>query len=163
MTVEELQQSSETPSRHALEAEEPRVTYLVKRLESAVRRDLDAIMQQQGLTTPQYATMSILRGNPGLSSAQLARRAFVTAQSMQVMVTSFVRNDLVERRPAEDNQRILRNYLTVTGQDVLARCEEAADQIEERMLEGLTEEQRLALRSTMAQCIDNLHRTQGDN
>jgi hypothetical protein len=28
-----------------------RMTYLVKRLESAVRRDLDAIMQEQGLTT----------------------------------------------------------------------------------------------------------------
>jgi DNA-binding MarR family transcriptional regulator len=163
MNAEKVEQSSETVTGPEPEAEEPRATYLVKRLESAVRRDLDAIMQQQGLTTPQYAAMSILRGNPGLSSAQLARRAFVTAQSMQVMVTSFVRNELVERLPAEDNQRILRNYLTLTGQDVLARCEQAADQIEERMLEGLTEKQCLALRSTMAQCIANLHRTQDDD
>ena len=51
-----------------------RVTYLAKRLESAVRRDLDAAMQAQGLTTPQYAALSILRRHPGLSSAQLARR-----------------------------------------------------------------------------------------
>ncbi|MET0872331.1 MAG: MarR family transcriptional regulator [Paeniglutamicibacter terrestris] len=157
MTAEKIEQSSKmTP---APENEQPRITYLVKRLESAVRRDLDAIMQQQGLTTPQYAALSILLANPGLSSAQLARRAFVTAQSMQVMVASFVRNELVERRPAEDNQRILRNFLTATGQDLLARCEQAAGHIEERMLDGLTEKQKIALRETMAHCVSNLHRT----
>lgn len=160
MTKEKVAQPPKAPTDAKPEA--ARVTYLVKRLESAVRRDLDAIMQQQGLTTPQYAALSILRGNPGLSSAQLARRAFVTAQSMQVMVTAFVRNELVERLPAKDNQRILRNYLTSTGKDVLARCEQAADQIEERMLEGLTEQQCRALRSAMAHCITNLHRTQND-
>lgn len=160
MTAEKIEQPPQTVPEPIPADEQPRITYLVKRLESAVRRDLDAIMQQQGLTTPQYAALSILRGNPGLSSAQLARRAFVTAQSMQVMVASFVRNELVERRPAEDNQRILRNFLTAAGQDLLARCEQAAGSIEERMLEGLNEQQRLEMRQMMARCVANLHRTQ---
>ena len=133
-----------------------RVTYLVKRLESAVRRDLDAAMQVQGLTTPQYAALSILQRNPGLSSAQLARRSFVTAQSMQVMVAAFVRSGYVERHPDPDKQRVLRNYLTEAGLDVLARCEEAADHIEERMLAGLSRSQISRLRETMTTCVQNL-------
>ncbi|PQP25104.1 MarR family transcriptional regulator [Rhodococcus opacus] len=133
-----------------------RVTYLVKRLESAVRRDLDAAMQAQGLTTPQYAALSILQRNPGLSSAQLARRSFVTAQSMQVMVAAFVRSGYVERHPDPDKQRVLRNYLTEAGLDVLARCEEAADHIEERMLAGLSRSQISRLRETMTTCVQNL-------
>ena len=94
---------------------EPRATYLVKRLESAVRRNLDLELGSHGMTTPQYAALSILRAQPGLSSAQLARRAFVTPQSMQVMVTAFIRDGLVERRTDPSNQRILRNHLTATA------------------------------------------------
>lgn len=147
----EKDQAGSTPGENIA-----RVTYLVKRLESAVRRDLDLAMQEQGLTTPQYAALSILRRQPGLSSAQLARRAFVTAQSMQVMVTSFVRSGLVERRPSEDNQRILHNYLTGAGLKVLEVCEQDALHVEKKMLDGLTEDSVDVLRATLAHCVRSL-------
>lgn len=133
-----------------------RLTYLVKRLESAVRRDLDAIMQEQGLTTPQYAALSILRRSPGLSSAQLARRSFVTAQSMQVMVAAFERSGFIERRTDAGHQRILRNYLTAAGEEVLARSEDAADRVEEQMIAGLSDAMVEDLREAMEACIKNL-------
>lgn len=132
-----------------------RVTYLVKRLESAVRRDLDAAMHKQGLTTPQYAALSILSRHPGLSSAQLARRAFVTAQSMQVMVANFVRCGYVKREPSEGNQRVLCNYLTSDGAALLAACEESAGKVEERMLDGVDPESVRVLRATLSLCIRN--------
>lgn len=136
--------------------EQPRVTYLVKRLESAVRRDMDAALHEQGLTTPQYAALSILSRTPGLSSAQLARRAFVTAQSMQVMVAAFMRNGLVARKADDRNARVLHIYLTEAGEDVLSRGQEAADQLEERMVAGLTEVQVHSLRDAMDACVRNL-------
>jgi DNA-binding MarR family transcriptional regulator len=135
---------------------EPRATYLVKRLESAVRRNLDLELGSHGMTTPQYAALSILRAQPGLSSAQLARRAFVTPQSMQVMVTAFVRDALVERRADPDNQRILRNHLTRDGELLLRRADEAAAAIEQQMLGGLDREQTALLRELMTVCIENL-------
>jgi DNA-binding MarR family transcriptional regulator len=135
---------------------EPRATYLVKRLESAVRRNLDLELGSHGMTTPQYAALSILRTQPGLSSAQLARRAFVTPQSMQVMVTAFVRDALVERRADPDNQRILRNHLTRDGELLLRRADEAAAAIEQQMLGGLDGEQTALLRELMTACIENL-------
>ena len=140
----------------AVASDLPRITYLVKRLESAVRRDLDAVLHEQGLTTPQYAALSILGRSPGLSSAQLARRAFVSAQSMHVMVAAFVRSGFVRRQPDSENQRILRNYLTSQGEEKLARGQEVADRLEQRMVEGLTEEQVRCLRDAMDVCVRNL-------
>ncbi|MGI5219108.1 MarR family winged helix-turn-helix transcriptional regulator [Nocardia sp. CA-290969] len=134
----------------------PRVTYLVKRLESAVRRDLDDGLRNHGLTTPQYAALSILGVHPGMSSAQLARRAFVTAQSMQVMVAGFVRSGYVERRPQPDNQRILCNYLTDAGRDALRKCEQAADTVEKKMLDGLDTAAVADLREALGRCVHNL-------
>ena len=135
---------------------EPRATYLVKRLESAVRRNLDLELGSHGMTTPQYAALSILRAQPGLSSAQLARRAFVTPQSMQVMVTAFIRDGLVERRADPNNQRILRNHLTGDGELLLLRADEAAAGIEQQMRGGLDAEQTAVLRELMTACIENL-------
>jgi DNA-binding MarR family transcriptional regulator len=135
---------------------EPRATYLVKRLESAVRRNLDLELGARGMTTPQYAALSILRAQPGLSSAQLARRAFVTPQSMQVMVTAFIRDGLVERRTDPNNQRILRIHLTHDGELLLLRADEAAARIEQRMLGGLDGRQTSLLRELMTACIENL-------
>jgi len=91
-----------------------------------------------------------------LSSAQLARRAFVTAQSMQVMVTAFVRNGLVTKQPDTRNPRVLHLYLTEAGEGVLARSQEAADRLEERMVTGLSEAQVRALRDAMDTCVRNL-------
>lgn len=135
---------------------EPRATYLVKRLESAVRRNLDLELGSHGMTTPQYAALSILRAQPGLSSAQLARRAFVTPQSMQVMVTAFIRDGLVERRTDPSNQRILRIHLTHDAELLLLRADEAAAGIEQQMLGGLDAEQTAVLRELMTACIENL-------
>ncbi len=134
----------------------PRATYLVKRLESAVRRNLDLELGSQGMTTPQYAALSILRAQPGLSSAQLARRAFVTPQSMQVMVAAFVRDGLVQRRADPHNQRVLRNHLTRDGEVLLLEADEAAAAIEQQMLGGLDSEQTSLLRELMTACIENL-------
>lgn len=143
-------------SDYGLNPAEPRLTYLVKRLESAVRQNLDAVLSAQGLTTPQYAALSILGRQPGLSSAQLARRSFVTPQSMQVMVAAFVRGGLVERRPDPENQRILRMSLTDEGRTVLSRSQQAADQIERSMLAGLANARIRDFSETLQTCTRNL-------
>ncbi|MFC8181761.1 MarR family winged helix-turn-helix transcriptional regulator [Rhodococcus sp. NPDC057297] len=155
MTAELLQGDADgaAAEHHAAPS---RVTYLVKQLESAVRQDLDARLQTQGLTTPQYAALSILLRSPGLSSAQLARRSFVAAQSMQVMVAAFVRNGYIERRPDPEKKRVLRNYLTTEGTEVLRRCEQEADAMEDRLLAGLSAPQISAMRDAMAVCVRNL-------
>lgn len=145
-----------TGSDYGLHPAEPRLTYLVKRLESAVRRSLDAVLPAHGLTTPQYAALSILGRHPGLSSAQLARRSFVTPQSMQVMVAAFVRSGLVERRADPENQRILRMFLTDDGRTVLSRSQDAADQIERSMLAGLTNAQITGFSEALQTCARNL-------
>ncbi|MEV8150935.1 MarR family transcriptional regulator [Arthrobacter sp. NPDC080073] len=134
----------------------PRITYLIKSLELAIRHDLDEAFQGIGLTAPQYAALSALRYHPGLSSARLARTSFVTAQSMHVMVAGFVKNDYIERRPDPQNLRILKNYLTDNGYRVLALCDAAADVIETKMLEGMSFAQRELLKENVAKCVQNL-------
>jgi DNA-binding MarR family transcriptional regulator len=127
----------------------PRLTYLIKRLERLVHMELDAAMRSHGLTVLQYAALSVLQAQPGLSSAELARRSFVTAQSMNEMVTALERRELITRTRHPGNERILQIFLTAQGEEALARCEEAADEVETRMLAGTGDAEIALLRRSV--------------
>ncbi|GAA5166271.1 MULTISPECIES: MarR family winged helix-turn-helix transcriptional regulator [Amycolatopsis] len=134
----------------------PRTAYLVKQLELAMRSRLDAAVRPHGLTTIQYTALAELRRHPGLSSAQLARRAFVSAQTMQELVARLEHQGLVRRRPAEHNKRVLRTSLTAEGERILAESDSAIDEIERDMLADLEPAQVTEFRATLRLCTQRL-------
>ena len=50
-----------------------RVGYQMKRTEHALRLEMDAALRGVGLTPPQYAALSVLEGEAGLSGAAVFR------------------------------------------------------------------------------------------
>jgi DNA-binding MarR family transcriptional regulator len=131
----------------------PRLMYLVKRLEMAERARMEEVLRPHGVTLHQYTALSILERRQGLSSAQLARRHFVTPQAMNQMVATMERDGLIERRPDEVNRKILRAWLTEHGARVLRKCHELVDELETRMLTGLTARQAGELQRSLERCL----------
>jgi DNA-binding MarR family transcriptional regulator len=133
-----------------------RVAYLVYRLERRLRSRLDSAVRDQGLTTTEYVTLSVLRTNDGMSSAQLARWAFVTPQAMNVVVTTLEKRRLVRRRRDPRHRRILRISVTSKGLDVLERCDQSMDVIEADMLSKLPAEAVETLKGLLVECARSL-------
>jgi DNA-binding MarR family transcriptional regulator len=133
-----------------------RLTYLVKRLELAERARMEEVLRPLGVTLAQYTALSILERREGLSSAQLARRHFVTAQAMHPLVAAMERDGLIERRARAENRRILTAWLTPHGGQVLAACHRAVDGVERRMLADLTAAEAAAFRRALERCLDAL-------
>lgn len=144
-------------TRAVARAPAPRLTYLVKQAELAIRAQLDGIVGRHGLTTLQYTALSVLQRNPGISSAQLSRRSFVTAQAGNEMVGVLERKELIERQPSPDHQRIRLVYLTTAGAALLDSCDAEVDALEARMLRGVAVATRRQLRSALESCTANLH------
>lgn len=140
---------------------EPRISYLIGRLDRALRRRLDRVLGPQGLTVRQYTTLSVLRSRTGLSNAQLARRSLMTPQSMNEVLAGLVERGLVARTPASDHGRVIRTELTVAGVAALEACDEAVDLLETEMLAELRPEERAVfaagLRSTARQLGAGIH------
>lgn len=123
---------------------EGRIGYLVKRLQQAVRQELDARLRALGLTTPQYAALAALAGQPGLSGADLARACFVTPQTMQGILGSLDRAGLITRKPHPVHGKIVQSTLTGRGCAALKRAHDISLAVDYRMLKGLTgDEQRI--------------------
>jgi DNA-binding MarR family transcriptional regulator len=98
---------------------------------------------------------------PDQSSAQLARRTFVTPQSAQTMVQALERRGLVERTPDPENQRILRIRLTDRGHEVMAIADRTVDEMEAQMLTGVDPQTVEVLRAALQHVARNLRAGSG--
>jgi DNA-binding MarR family transcriptional regulator len=133
-----------------------RLSYLIKWIERGVRAQLDASLQELRVTTPEYAALSALRYRGGLSSAQLARRAFVSAQAMNQIVVSLHRHGWITRTQAPDHGRVLQVNLTSAGRDVLAACDRATAHVEKVLLRDLSADEVAIFRRMLERCIGSL-------
>ena len=89
--------------------------YLVKRAQSVIHLALEEIVSRQGLGIPHYVVLTLLAETPGLPNAELARKAFVTPQSMNEVLKQLEASGLVERQQSQSNARILNAHLTHAG------------------------------------------------
>ncbi len=130
--------------------------YLVKRVELAVRSHLEDMFRPIGLTALQYTALTVLERHPDMSSAQLARNSFVTAQSMADMITALEGRGLIERHRDRADRRRLVVALTAGGQELLDRYRDRVTALEARMVSGLTEAEVTSLRRALHTCHANL-------
>ena len=134
----------------------PLLIYMVKQVELAVRARLDEIVRPAGLTTAQYTALSVLERHSDMSSAQLARSSFVTAQSMADMITALEGRGLIERHRDQADRRRLVVALTSAGRELLDDYRDQVAALEERMLAGLSSGETSQLRLSLHACRANL-------
>jgi DNA-binding MarR family transcriptional regulator len=139
------------------EATEPRISYAVARLERAIRAAIAERVRPHGLTTLQYTTLSVLHrhGTP-LSNAQLARRAYMTPQSMSEVIDALESKGLIKRNPHRNHGRLLPVALTSKGRRELAACDRAVDEMEDVMLAELSERERGAFLEMVKSAVRSL-------
>jgi DNA-binding MarR family transcriptional regulator len=144
-------------SERTHDATQPRFSYVVARLDRALRAAIGQCVKPHGLTTSQYTTLSILGAKGGLSNAQLARRAYITPQSTNEVIDVLEERGLLERKAHPNHGRVLPLALTRKGRRVLAACDEAVAALEEEMLQGLTGRERGELTERLASAVRALH------
>ena len=132
---------------------EPRISYVVARLERAIRRAINERVGAHGLTVLQYTTLSILGYRGELSNAQLARRAYMSPQAMSEVIEALEGKGLIERAPRPGHRRVLPAVLTAKGRKVLRACDAAVDELEAEMLRGLGRRDRASLRAGLVSAV----------
>ena len=143
------------------DAAEPRVAYMVGRLEKVLRKRITETLLPFKLSVAQYTTLSVIRRHAESSNADLATRAFITPQAMNEVVQTLEAQKLVTRRPDPSHGRIVQLKLTARGTETLLKCDAAVRALEKIMLAGVSEEAREALRSSLVNCVKALEQRDG--
>ena len=123
--------------------------YLVKRVELAVRKNLDAVLESHGLTTIQYTALTSLERQPGMTVAALARHSFVTAQTMAQLVATLADRGWIERQRDPAYRRRLIVALTPEARTLLAELRGPVAEVEDRMVAGVAEDDLRAVRAAL--------------
>jgi DNA-binding MarR family transcriptional regulator len=142
------------PRRHS-GARRPAV-YLLKHISNALRIALDEALEPGGMTVAQVAVLSALNSQPDLSNADLARLTFVQPQSMVPLLKTLEARGWIARQPAPSGGRSMPARLTSDGEKHLRIGWAAAITVEERMLSGLTENERERFAEMLERCLASL-------
>ncbi|BCO86380.1 MarR family transcriptional regulator [Mycobacterium intracellulare] len=116
--------------------------YALKEASSALRAAMEEVLRPLGMSVTHYSCLELLAQRPGLSNSELARGAFVTRQSMNVLLQALERDGYVARPAEAPVGKILPTRLTPRGRQSLEKASKAVRSVEVRMLAGLTEAER---------------------
>jgi DNA-binding MarR family transcriptional regulator len=135
---------------------EASLLYVVGRVNHGIRREMHARLAPWKLSVQQYTTLSVLETRPGLSNAQLARRALVTPQSMLEILAKLEERGLVTRAVDPAHALILRAELTPEGRKLLTETTPAIREIEDELLDGVADRHRKVVLRVMTQAMSRL-------
>ncbi|MET8765338.1 MarR family transcriptional regulator [Lentzea sp. NPDC004782] len=116
--------------------------YLLKEASSVLRAAMEEVLRPLGMSVTHYACLELLAQRPGLSNSELARGAFVTRQSMNVLLQALERDGYVTRPAEAPVGKILPTRLTARGRRSLEKASAAVRSVEVRMTAGMTETER---------------------
>ncbi|WP_440708865.1 MarR family winged helix-turn-helix transcriptional regulator [Herbiconiux sp. YIM B11900] len=131
--------------------------YLLKEASSALRFAMEAVLRPLGMTVTHYSCLELLAQRPGLSNSELARGAFVTRQSMNVLLQALERDGFVTRPAEPPVGKALPAQLTPSGRRSLAEATAAVRAVELRMLGGLTPEEQSSAFRVLRSMVRSLH------
>ncbi|MFT4108044.1 MarR family winged helix-turn-helix transcriptional regulator [Propionicimonas sp.] len=125
---------------------------LIKATQAVLNQRMDEVLRPLGLTVAQYACLRNLSDEPGITSSELARRSFVSRQSMNVMLQGLEKMGLVDRAEQPGPRRERSAMPATRAEDLLAEASAAVSGVVERMTENLDAKQRSNLHDLLETC-----------
>jgi DNA-binding MarR family transcriptional regulator len=118
-----------------------RLSVLSNRVSSAIARQYSA---RFGLTIPEWRTMAVLGGTPGLSAREVAARTAMDKVQVSRAVASLMRKKRVERATDEKDARITRLSLTARGRAIYDEIVPLALHLEDLFVSALSPAERIS-------------------
>ena len=126
--------------------------YALRQAELAWRKNLEGPLRELGLTIPQYSTLRALERAPGASSAELARNALVTPQTMNALVLQLEHDQLIARTTSTINLRVLNAELTRSGKALLTKAGRLVRRLESAAVTDLSQAEHRQLLDLLTRC-----------
>jgi DNA-binding MarR family transcriptional regulator len=126
------------------------------RVRSHIDRELERVFAEYDLTRPNYevlVTLARLEEEGGISQRRLMDDIGLTSGTVSVRIDRLVEQGLVERRPDPNSKRNVLVALTKRGRDVFERVVPAHLANEDRLLAGLSDDDRQLLESLLRKLL----------
>ena len=110
--------------------------------------------EQFGTTPVQSSVLQVLLVKPGLDQATLASEIGVDRTTTSDVLNRLERRGLIERRPAADDRRLRRAYLTASGTAMVTDMQGALDNAHRRLVQALPTASRADFIDTLVLLVE---------
>jgi DNA-binding MarR family transcriptional regulator len=154
--------SQRPPKSRSLRMESKRpadaIAYLLKSLHHSLRQAVDEAfrLRRIEMSFAHFVALHTLESEPGVVGAELARRGFVTAQTMNTILRRLEKDGDIERRPHPASMRADSWFITKAGQVRLERAKVVGEAVWTRMLSALKAGEITQLQNLLERCIIGL-------
>lgn len=129
---------------------------LIKETQVILHQRMDEVLRPLGLSVPQYACLQALHDTPGITGSELARRAFVSRQSMNVLLQGLERRGLIERSDDPGPRRERATALTASATALIGHARAEVATVAATMTGDLAASDLVQLRTLLTICRDTL-------
>lgn len=134
-----------------------RTGFLAWQLAQAMWPRLERALHPLDLTLAQQNALTLVVLVPGISSAELARRSGITAQSMGSAVNALIGRGLLERRPHPTNRRIMQLHITDAGHDLAERAQDLMVAVDSDAVSIFSPEEHATARALLRRLVERLN------
>jgi DNA-binding MarR family transcriptional regulator len=135
------------------------IAHLMKGLHHSLRQAVDEAFRMRGIdmSFAHLAALYTLQAEPGVTGAELARRSFVTAQTMNTILHRLEKDGDIERRPHPVNMRADSWFITKAGTRRLETAKAVGEEVWTRMLSAFKPGEVEQLQELLKRCIAGLY------
>ncbi|MBR0831575.1 winged helix-turn-helix transcriptional regulator [Bradyrhizobium manausense] len=130
--------------------------YLLRQAHAAMRLKMERTLADLGVTSPQFAVLTMLNAYPGLSGADVARLTFLTPQTVGVIIRNLERDGAIVMTPHPVHGRIQQWALTSRGTTLLKVCRDRVIELEKRLASNLDAKAEASIRRWLANVATEL-------
>ena len=130
--------------------------YLIMANQMLVQKALMERIKDTGLTIGQPKILDYLKTHDGSSQKEIAQACFLEAGSLTTILNKMEEKGLIERRILNGNRRTFHIFMTEEGEEKQKLIDKNFQQIEERALSGISEEEMEKFMSVSKKIYSNL-------
>uniref|UniRef100_UPI00356305DF MarR family winged helix-turn-helix transcriptional regulator n=1 Tax=Castellaniella sp. TaxID=1955812 RepID=UPI00356305DF len=145
------------------DARDQRLGFLMHDVSRLRRMVFDEFMKPLNVTRSQWWVLAHLARRDGMTQSDLAQELEVGKAALGGLIDRLEAGDFVQRRPDGVDRRVKRIYLKNTGTRMLEEMHLRSNEMSDRILEGLSEDQRQSLVDMLTVIKHNLRGIQQEN
>lgn len=113
-------------------------------------------VKDTGLTLGQPKVLDYLRNHDGAVQKEIAASCHIEPASLTSVLNGMEKKGLITRKMCNGNRRSLYVFLTEKGRELTDRIESEFDKIEDKALDGFTQDERESLNAYLSRIHENM-------
>ena len=144
-----------TTKQGLLDNENGYLGLMLRKAANAYKNKMEKLLLEQGITASQFTVLNIISTFPQCTNTDVARMAYLTPQTMNLIVNKLVKMNAVQKNKHPENKLIQLLEITSIGEQILMQCNVIVLTLENQLELNIEKNDQTIIRKWLFHIIEN--------